>query len=207
MIENLKQYYQELLIKHGPSPEAVQHIHKSSQYKRFEILTSIAKKNDSIVDIGCGLGDMFQYLTEQKFSGRYLGLDFVEEFIMLAKKKYSPRASFQQCDLLTEEVPSGYDYIILSGVFNNKMQNNHEFMLTTLEKMFSSCKKGIAFNAMSTYVDYQDDNLYYTDPLYIFDFCKKKLSRNVTLKHDYILKQGSIPYEYTIFVYRESNEC
>jgi hypothetical protein len=68
--------------------------------------------------------------------------------------------------------------------------------------MFQSCQKGIAFNAMSTYVDFQVDDLYYSNPLAVFDFCKKNLSRKVTLKHDYILREGSIPFEYVIYVYK-----
>ncbi|MBU2892945.1 class I SAM-dependent methyltransferase [Colwellia sp. D2M02] len=210
MIKNLKAHYQQLLRQHGPSPAAVQHVNKLSQFKRFSILNSITestvKSTDySIIDVGCGLGDMYEYLQDKNFSGTYLGLDFVEEFITLAQQKYHSLANvnFQQCDLQTEHIPEGYDYVLLSGVFNNKMPNNEVFMLNTLKKMFASCNKGIAFNAMSTYVDYQDEQLYYSDPLAIFDFCKKHLSKNVVLKHDYILKAGSIPFEYTIFVYRE----
>jgi SAM-dependent methyltransferase len=208
MIKNLKQHYQNLLSKHGTSPFAVQYPNKTSQYKRFEILTSTIKQNDSIIDVGCGLGDMYQYLSEHQFNGKYLGLDFVDEFIELAIKKHSHNKNidFQCFDLLTEKIPDNYDYILLSGVFNNNTPNNKEFMLNTLNKMFKSCKKGIAFNAMSTYVDYQDESLYYTNPLTIFDYCKRNLSSKVTLKHDYLLKKGSIPYEYTIYVYREDYE-
>lgn len=208
MINDLKAYYQNLLTQHGDSPLAVQHINTQSQYKRFEILTAIDENAQSIVDIGCGLGDMYQFLKNNQYKGRYLGLDFLADFIELANNKYvapkNPNVDFRVCDLLKDDIPTGYDYILLSGVFNNKMSNNHDFMLTTLKKMFASANKGIAFNAMSTYVDYQDDALYYSDPLAIFDFCKRHLSNAVTLKHDYLVKADSIPYEYTIYVYKQA---
>ena len=34
-------------------------------------------------------------------------------------------------------------------------------------------EKKIIFNNLSKYVDYKDKNLFYADPLVIFDFCKK----------------------------------
>jgi hypothetical protein len=75
-------------------------------------------------------------------------------------------------------------------------------MLNGIKSMFNACTKGIALNAMSTYVDFQADNLYYTDPLEIFDYCKRNLSRKVTLRHDYLVKENSIPFEYCIYVYK-----
>jgi SAM-dependent methyltransferase len=209
MIDDLKAYYQNLLTQHGDSPLSVQHISTDSQFKRFEILNAIDKNAHSIIDIGCGLGDMYKYLMNNQYKGRYLGLDFLADFIDLANNKYAHHKNqdvgFQVCDLNQDDIPKGYDYILLSGVFNNKMENNEEFMLTTLKKMFASANKGIAFNAMSTYVDYQDDELYYSDPLVIFDFCKRNLSHAVTLKHDYLVKTDSIPYEYTIYVYKQAS--
>jgi len=207
MISDLKQHYKTLLKEHGPSPEAVQHINKASQYKRFEILTEIAPDMQSVIDVGCGLGDMFQYLNEHGFKGQYLGLDFIPEFISLSEKHFKTHANaqFKECNLLTDNIPTGYDYILLSGVFNNNQANNEEFMYSTIKKMFDSCKKGIAFNAMSTYVDFQDDSLYYSDPLKIFDYCKKNLTRRVVLKHDYLVKKGSIPFEYTMYLYKEEH--
>ena len=206
MISDLKQHYKELLKEHGPSPEAVQHINKDSQYKRFEILCEIAPHMQSVIDVGCGLGDMFQYLNSQDFKGKYLGLDFISEFISLSEnhfKAYS-NAQFKECNLLTDNIPLGYDFILLSGVFNNNQKNNEEFMYSTITKMFNSCQKGIAFNAMSTYVDFQDTNLYYSDPLKVFDFCKRNLTRKVVLKHDYLVKKNSIPFEYTMYLYKEN---
>ncbi|MEW6989348.1 class I SAM-dependent methyltransferase [Colwelliaceae bacterium 6441] len=205
MIKDLKRHYQHLFDKFGDSVESVQHINRQSQYKRFEILLAIDKNAKSIIDVGCGLGDMYQYLLDNQYSGQYLGLDFLDEFTLLSRQKYADysQASFQCIDVGSANVPCGYDYALLSGVFNNKMENNKQFMFETISKMFASANKGIAFNAMSTYVDYQDKALYYSDPLEVFDFCKKNLSRKVTLKHDYTVKSGSIPFEYTIYLYKE----
>ena len=54
--------------------------------------------------------------------------------------------------------------------------------------------KALAFNLLSTYVDWQEPHLFYGDPLFWFDHCKRNYSRQVALLHDYPL------YEWTIVV-------
>jgi len=206
MIKNLKNHYQVLLDTHGDSPAAVQHRDKESQYKRFEILTEIDHQAKSFIDIGCGLSDLFDYLLQRGFNGKYLGLDFLSGFIQLSKEKYNayPNGEFNVFDLDVDKIPRGYEYILLSGVFNNRIINSQDFMLNTIRMMFDSAEKGVAFNAMSTYVDYQDDELYYSNPLEVFDFCKKNITPYIVLKHDYILKAGSVGYEYTMYLFKDA---
>ncbi len=54
----------------------------------------------------------------------------------------------------------------------------------------------MAFNALTTYSDpeKQRSELYYADPLQLFDYCKRNLSRDVALLHDYEL------FDFTIVV-------
>lgn len=204
MDESLKEHYQKLFQEHGNSSAAVQYSDSVSQYKRFEILAGISTEINSMIDVGCGLAHLYDYMKSKGFDGKYLGLDFVPEFIEADKKNYASdvNAAFQVFDIINDSFPANYEYILLSGVFNNKMPNNKEFMLHAITKMFAASTKGIAFNAMSTYVDFQADNLYYTDPLEVFDFCKRNLTKKVTLRHDYLVKENSIPFEYAMYLYK-----
>ena len=200
---NIKEHFKRLYKLHGDSPKSVHWSDAKTQEKRFEILLGIDNNIKSLLDVGCGLGDMYQYMQTQGFGGRYCGTDFVDEFIEASKRKFnSPNVDFRINDIKNDTLPIGYDYVVLSGVFNNRADNNEDFMINTIRKMFSVCEKGIAFNAMSTYVDYYDEVLYYTNPLEIFDYCKRSLTRKVVLRHDYLVKENSIPYEYTIYLYR-----
>lgn len=202
-MNDTSKHYKALFKKHGVDAKSVQWSDKESQFKRFEALLQVQNEISSIIDLGCGFGDLYEYLQLNNFNGKYLGLDNVDEFIDAAKERFlDSNADFKKFDINTSEIPKGYDYIILSGVFNNKFDGNYDFMINTINEMFKKCEKGIAFNAMSTYVDYQADDLYYTNPLEIFDYCKINLTRKVILKHDYIVKKGSIPFEYTIFLYK-----
>lgn len=205
MSNDIKNHYESLLDKHGDSSQAVQYSDKSSHFKRFEILSQISPDLNSVLDVGCGLAHFLEFLINTKdYTGTYMGVDFVDKFIETNSLKYPDDKNiiFRKLDILTGDLPAGYDYAFLSGVFNNKMDNNRDFLYSTVNKMFQAADKGIAFNAMSTYVDYQDDHLYYVDPLEVFDFCKRNLTRKVVLRHEYTVKDGSIPFEFSIFLYK-----
>ena len=201
---SLTDHYRALWEQHGDSSHAVQYSDSQSHKARFDVLCSIASPLASVLDVGCGLAHLYRYLKTKNFEGRYMGIDIVPEFIDAARShtKDDANADANLCDS-TEDLPSGYDYALLSGVFNNRMPDNQAFMQTTLRRMFSAAEKGIAFNAMSTFVDYQDDTLYYSNPLEVLKFCKNELAGHPILRHDYSLTENGYPFEYAIYVYKE----
>ncbi|GEM_PF-5613021 len=57
-----------------------------------ELLASFSP-NPNIVDLGCGLGDFFAFLTQRGFKGNYLGIDNDPSLLSAAKIKH-PNAPF-----------------------------------------------------------------------------------------------------------------
>lgn len=201
---NIKKHYQKLLKSHGYGPEAVQYSDIQSQMARFEILMQVDINSKSILDVGCGLGDLWAFMREKDDKSDYMGLDIVPEFVNFSNSRFNDNAKAILVDNL-DILPKGYEYAVVSGMFNNKMENNWEFMTKTLCSMFEAAEKGIAFNAMSTYVDYYDDNLYYVDPFKVWQFCKNELGGYPVLRHDYSLKENGFPFEFAIYVYKKPN--
>lgn len=204
MEDTLKKHYRGLFRQHGYSTKSVQYPDKKTHFKRFQILTEIDNNLNSVIDVGSGLGFFLEFLISKKSNIRYLGVDYLGEFVEFTKNKYSSYrfAQFQVFDITKNSLPKNYDYILANGFFSNKRKDNKNFMLSSIRKMFNAARRGISFNAMSTYVDYKDENLYYVDPLVIFDYCKKNLTNRVTLRHDYLIRKGVSPYEYTIYLYK-----
>ncbi len=202
--DSIVKHYQKLYQTHGNAPGAVQWADVETQYKRFEILSRVTNSLSSIIDLGCGLGEYYKYLKLNNHKGRYLGVDIVPEFV-------------RQCETLCEDdvnasvtlandgkgLPRGYDYVIASGIFNNKRDDNLSFMMSTIEEMISAAEVGVAFNALSTYVEYEDESLYYSNPLEVFEYLKRDMKAHPILKHDYILSKNRFPYEYTIYAYKK----
>lgn len=206
MKDKIYKLYNKLFDNYGNSPNAVKARDSKQQYLRFKELVDIIclKNNDKILDVGCGLGDLSEYLRERKFKVEYLGVDFVDGFINSARKHYGDsKTKFLRLDIKNQDFPKKYDWLILSGLFNDRKKNSNKFMLKIIQKMFRSSKKGIAFNSLSKYVDYEDKSLFYSHPDKITQFCIKNLSKYVVLKTNYQLKKNTIPFEYTIAVFKK----
>ncbi len=201
--QNINSYYTDKIKIHGATPKGVDWNGEDSQFVRFEQLSKIINKDIfSINDIGCGYGKYFEFLQNRFSNFNYYGFDLSQEMINNAKSLYSNKGGgFMQVDNL-ENIDKA-DYSVASGIFSVKMEHNESewlsYILDTLEKMNDKSNNGFSFNMLTKYSDkeYMKDNLYYADPLFIFDYCKRNFSKQVALLHDYGL------YEFTILVKKD----
>ena len=69
------------------------------------LFTDYLKKNEKILDLGCGNGRFYKIIKNQKC--HYIGVDTSEELIKIAKKKY-PKGNFQLANGLNLPFPSNY---------------------------------------------------------------------------------------------------
>ena len=200
ILENINHYYTDKIKMHGATPKGVDWNGEESQFIRFEQLSKIINKDIfSINDIGCGYGKYFEFLQNRFSNFNYYGFDLSQEMINNAKSLYSNMGGgFMQVDNLKNIEKA--DYSVASGIFSVKMEHNESewlsYILDTLEKMNDKSNNGFSFNMLTKYSDkeYMKDNLYYADPLFIFDYCKRNFSKQVALLHDYGL------YEFTILI-------
>ncbi len=205
-LDKIAELYAEGLNKYGPVANSVGWRDESSQKLRFQKLIQVINEEPktselTINDLGCGYGAMYQYLKDDyglKIATFY-GYDISEEMLNTAKTIIKDEeAVFVNSDHITFEA----DYSFTSGIFNVKFDIDEElwegYMEEVLGNMWEKSTRGIAFNALTTYVDYKEDILYYSDPFYFFDFSKKNFSKKVSLLHDYDL------WEWTIIVKRET---
>ena len=203
ILENINHYYTDKIKMHGATPKGVDWNGEESQFVRFEQLSKIINKDIfSINDIGCGYGKYFEFLQNRFSNFNYYGFDLSQEMINNAKSLYSNMGGgFMQVDNLKNIEKA--DYSVASGIFSVKMEHNESewlsYILATLEEMNEKSIKGFSFNMLTKYSEkeYMRDNLYYADPLFIFDYCKRNFSKQVALLHDYGL------YEFTILVKKD----
>jgi SAM-dependent methyltransferase len=194
MSDPLKKFYEEHLQQFGSSAQGVGWKNVEAQVIRFEQLAKVFKPGEhfSINDLGCGVGDFVGFLDRRNPGNVYRGYDVMPEMITKAKAKYdSPenKVSFIQIGHAREMQQA--DYTIASGIFNIRFETDDEswlkYILETLEIMNEKSLKGFAFNILTSYSDkeFMKPELYYADPAFLFDFCKRKFSKNVALLHDY----------------------
>ncbi len=204
LLEKVKNLYTKGLEEYGFNSKAVGWKSKEHQYLRFlKLLSVIENKNDkfSIIDYGCGYAELLVYLIDNGYNvSKYIGYD-ISFFILEKAKIYLDQNNINSNIfdfILSDKINSFVDFIVVSRTFNVKFDFDDnlylKYILKKLDMINHFSKKGFSFNMLSTYVDYKENHLFYGDPLFFFDYCKKNYSKYVSLLHDYPL------WEFTIIV-------
>jgi len=200
---NLENYYEEHLKSYGPGAMGVGWKNEAAQQIRFDQLARIIDRTSrfTLNDLGCGVGDCYSYFTAA-YAGnfQYFGYDMLESMLTMANTRFgsSENVDWIKIDNAEELLPA--DYTIASGIFNLKYTIDesdwNNYIIETLHHMNQKSKRGFAFNMLTGYSDkeFMKEELFYADPLYFFDICKRAYSRNVALLHDYN------EYDFTILV-------
>lgn len=200
ILSSVQEYYDEKIRTHGPTARGVDWNSPESQHLRFAQLLKLIDHSRpfALNDFGCGYGALVDYLERGDYQFHYTGFDISSQMIATAKELHP---SSDQIEFVSEKGQLRQaDYTVASGVFNVKLNTAgdewKQYILATLETMNSLSRAGFAFNALTKYSDaeFMREDLYYSDPLFLFDHCKSKYSKFVALLHDYPL------YEFTILV-------
>lgn len=200
--KKLNAYFSEKLKEFGATPKGVDYNGPEAQERRFSQLIKVIDPSQpfSVIDYGSGYGALFDFLHKTGWQFEYYGVDQIEDMVVAGREahKAHPNAHFTT---RAEEIPA-VDYLMAGAIFNIKLDESYEdwqtFVTRTLTHMNSLCTKGFSFNMLTQYSDAdrmaQRPDLFFGDPLFFFDFCKRNFSRNVALLHDYDL------YDFTILV-------
>lgn len=203
IIDDVANYYNDKLQTFGATSKGVDWNSTESQETRFDQLLGVVEAQPqpfSLLDYGCGFGAMFPFINNkfsQDFS--FVGYDISQEMIEKGKELYGSSQNAQWITQITPDTPQ-VDYVVASGIFNVRLthqdQDWKDYILETLQQFDKLSKKGFAFNMLTSYSDkeYMRDYLYYAEPFFFFDYCKKHFSKYVAVLHDYPL------YEFTILV-------
>ena len=78
----------------------------------------------SVLDLGCGNGQLAAYLSEHGHTGTYLGVDSTENLVEIARQLNVPNSAFIHADLTAAEwetqLPDqAYDYILCFAVMHH----------------------------------------------------------------------------------------
>jgi trans-aconitate methyltransferase len=201
-MDNIIKQYKNSFAEHGNSPNSV-FWPKGRQAERFKALTQqIATENFSVLDFGCGLAHLRNYLTDH-FSNQniYTGADIVDDFIQENKKNF-PKDTFTLIQS-HKDISEEYDYIVSSGAFNmlytDNIKDHKEIIFDILSHLFSKSKIYLSVNFMTDAVDFIQPGAYHQNIPELYDFITKNLSKRV------VIDQSYMPYEYTVTIFKNQN--
>ena len=160
--------------------------------KRFQTIYEGGIGNDdSILDVGCGVAHLHTYLSNQGWSGKYLGVDPNKKAIDLIDEDIN--AMHGTIDGLPDYMK--YDWVIANGVFNLGLDEEHAFSI--IDDMMSHANKGIIFNMLRS--PYEDDKYEAYNPKDI----KQKLSRFIHGKIEIVEDYMEDDAEFTVYFYKK----
>lgn len=195
----LAQHYIPLLNEHGNSFRSLNWGSEKSQRHRFEILLApfLDRMSEfSLLDVGCGLAHLYSHIKKEGLNIDYSGIDAVSEMIDSAKQQHPEIAPQLSVSSVLDIETKNFDVVVASGIFY--VACSKERMLEEIDKLFSICTIGLAFNSLSSWSNEKEQNEFYADPISILDHCRKNFSTRCILRHDYM------PHDFTIHLFREN---
>ena len=190
---------------HGPNWRGLGWQSRHNQERRFAVLLEVGPlSNTRVLDVGCGVGDLYGYMLQRGIRAKYTGVDILPEMVAHARERY-PHAQFEVGDALQglgrerERERERFDYMLCSGAFNVNFGSNQTAVQKILPELLACSTRGVAINFLSTRARERDAILYNYDPEAMLVFCR-------TLTPHVRLVEGYLSNDFTLHLYPKGNE-
>jgi SAM-dependent methyltransferase len=198
IISVVKEYdlYQSALDDYGESPRSLRWVSYQSMATRFRYLVEgLDIKGRSILDAGCGMGDLLPYLHTKTDDFSYLGMDINPNLIKIAKKRYEGH-SFAVGNPFNGQLDRRFDLVISSGVMNTNVKGWQKHRKTMIKNAFELASEAFAFNMAGALAKAQETpKIAYANAADILSYCAK-------LTPKLIFKSHYLPDDFTIVMFK-----
>lgn len=185
---------------------------RAAQYSRFSAFaknTFINLDEMSLLDVGCGLADLYHFLTIGLNKNiKYVGIDISEKMILIAKsqlnilkqdKLLSSKKNKSTIELFTGDIFADdflhqlkksklekFDYVYASGIFNLNLGNNEEFVKSAFSRFVQFCKTGFSCSMLNVRSKDQEKPYFYYDPKTVKKWAFDVGAKSVDIIDDYL---------------------
>lgn len=192
----IAEFYERRVAQFGVHPQALDWGNRASQETRFDVLVQIDDlAGCSVLDVGCGLADLFAFLESRKIATSYTGYDIASAVLNLARARF-PDIELKLADLMAEDVTSRqFDFVFASGIFNLRPGGSYAYLNAMARRMYQVCRRGAAFNSLSSRSPQTEPDKFLADPAKVLEICLD-ITPKVVLRHDYM------PHDFTVYLYK-----
>ncbi len=201
--QDVKEYikrYHKRFEEFGYSPQTLGWgVHPGKHLVRYAALSELACKQpqSSVLDVGCGFADLYDFMLASGWKGSYTGVDIVPDLLAVAHQRH-PSLDLRQMDLSNNHNElDEYDFVISIGIFGAalKAEPNEIHVERTLRIMWEHSRVAVCADFQSVYVDYQQPGAWHADPAWLLPMARK-ITKRLSLRMDYI------PYEFALILYK-----
>jgi len=199
--ELIKKLYKDSFETHGVSSSAML-MPKGRHDARFGMLCQLLSDLEapSLLDYGCGLGFLCEYLQTHRPDVHYCGMDMVPDFIGSCLQRLGTKGRFETIspDQVIDET---FDVVYASGVFNLSTSADEleslNYVKDRLHSLFAIARKALVVDFLSPDVDFVQTGAQHIHYETLLDWLVPGLTRRWSLLHHYL------PYEYSLVLYRD----
>ena len=180
----------------GPQdPKAVGYFNAATQEARFEVIARLFNFDDkTVLDVGCGNGQLKKHLSERYKNFIYMGIDQQAEFITYAKNKYK---NDKQCEFILGDFstmqPPQADVVVCSGALSYRC-DEPGYYSRCIQKLFSCARDAFIFNVLDRSMIAPDEHIICHDVSKVAAFCQTLTQRDIVFVTKYI------PYDVTFML-------
>ena len=149
-LEIIRTYYESKMDRGLPDYGVLGWESKEAQTLRFDILlSSVDLGGRSLLDVGCGMGNLPEYIRSKGMDVRYTGVDILQSMVDQARARM-PGAEFYNADIFAGPFFGKriFDVVYASGIFNLNLGNNRDFLCSALDTMLGLSMEAVVFNLL-----------------------------------------------------------
>jgi len=203
--EKILNIYSKEIAKYGVTDRKSLFWTKDKQDIRFNILLgeSLRCSKMSILDYGCGISDLNDFLKRNRYNLIYNGCDINDSFVQESLNRY-PKENVFLIDSVND-VADCFDIVLVSGTFNltglDSYEEMEEYVFSNILKLFQKTNYMLCINFLSHTTDeeYKYDGHFYLDPSKLYAYASEKMTSRIEIN------TSSLPYEITMKFYKDQS--
>jgi cyclopropane fatty-acyl-phospholipid synthase-like methyltransferase len=177
-------FYTKCFDAHGHTAKGVGWFSESSQRARFYELEAVTQwHGKTVCDVGCGMGDLFDFIKQRSPETKYVGIDSHEPYIEQAQRAY-PSGDFRNQDLLSWDKQKQFEVVVASGAFNIRRRNHYTYLMECIKKMVELSTGVVCFNVLKKTETMADSSplFYYWDVSELLTLVREKFPNATVAK-------------------------
>ena len=172
-VERIRRHYEARVSPERETYDILDWANRESQLRRFDVFRRVLDTwglapGFSVLDVGCGMTDLAEYLETSGKCATYIGVDITYALLAEVHRRFPARCILQADVFSAPPFAAGsVDATYCSGVFNLQLGNNDAFALQALPQLARLSRTVAVANFLHHRTVDKYSHCYYFDPDHI----------------------------------------